>query len=93
VTNVIRHGRAHQCQIRICRTNETIRAEVHNDGYAGQNNDPVRLGSGLMGLAERFRMLGGSVQSGPAPLEGASGFRLIVELPLQQAGTEQEQVS
>jgi two-component system sensor histidine kinase DesK len=92
VTNVIRHSRARQCQIRISRANETVQAEVHNDGYTSQSGDAVPMGSGLIGLTERFRMLGGSVQSGPAPLAGASGFRLVVRLPLQQAATEQEQV-
>lgn len=93
VTNVIRHSRASQCQIRICRANEIIQAEVHNDGCTGQSGNPVQLGSGLTGLTERFRLLGGSVQSGSAPIEGTLGFRLVVKLPLQQAGTEQEQGS
>lgn len=92
VTNVIRHSRARQCQIRISYTNETIQAEVHNDGYAGQSRDSVQFGSGLAGLTERFRKLGGTVQSGPALLAGASGFSLVVRLPLPQAATEQEQV-
>ena len=90
VTNVIRHSRARQCQIRLCRANETVQAEVYNDGCVGQGDDPVHLGSGLMGLTERFRMLGGSVQAGPALLEGASGFHLVVRLPLPQVGIGQE---
>ncbi len=90
VTNVIRHSRARQCQIRISHTNETIQAEVHNDGYTGQNSNPVHMGSGLMGLAERFRTLGGSVRSGPAPLAGTPGFRLVVVCPLPPTETRQE---
>ncbi|MBK8903528.1 MAG: sensor histidine kinase [Anaerolineaceae bacterium] len=93
VTNVIRHSRARQCQIRISHTNETIQAEVHNDGYTGQNSDPVHMGSGLIGLAERFRLLGGSAQSGPAPLAGALGFRLVVRLPRQRIETRQERAA
>jgi two-component system sensor histidine kinase DesK len=93
VTNVIRHSRARQCQIRISHINETAQAEVHNDGYTSHSGDAVHMGSGLIGLTERFRMLGGAVQSGPAPLGGTSGFRLVVRLPLQQTATKQEQVS
>jgi two-component system sensor histidine kinase DesK len=93
VTNVIRHSRARQCQIRISRANQTVQAEVHNDGYTSQSGDAVHMGSGLIGLTERFRMLGGFVQSGLAPLEGVSGFRLVVRLPLQWIEIKQEQVA
>lgn len=93
VTNVIRHSRARQCQIRLYQANGTIRAEVHNDGYTSQSGNAVRMGNGLMGLTERFRTLGGSVRSGPAPLAGNPGFHLVVECPLRPTETKQERVA
>jgi two-component system sensor histidine kinase DesK len=93
VTNVIRHSRAQACQIKILCTGDTVRAAVIDDGYTEENGKPVQFGSGLAGLAERLAMLGGSVQAGPSPEEGAPGFGLVVELPLQPGEREQEQGS
>jgi two-component system sensor histidine kinase DesK len=48
----------------------------------GQGHGPGPAGSGLAGLGERVRQLGGSLIAGPAP---SAGFRLQVTLPAQSA--------
>lgn len=83
VTNVIRHSRATQCRIRIARSGTVIRAEVINNGYREPGNAANGGGSGLNGLAERLAALGGKIDAGPISFEHQAGFRLIVEIPLQ----------
>jgi two-component system sensor histidine kinase DesK len=95
VTNVVRHSRARRCRIRITGANETIHAEVTNDGYRDyrQEEDGTRrrTGSGLAGLAERVRAHGGSLEAGPWLTDGQEGFRLWVELPTQSTAPRIEE--
>jgi two-component system, NarL family, sensor histidine kinase DesK len=82
VTNVIRHGRAHTCTIRVMCAAGSVRAEIINDSNRGKPQADTRYeaGSGLAGLTERVRTCGGQVEAGPLP--SAGGFRLLVELPM-----------
>ncbi|HET8631189.1 MAG TPA: ATP-binding protein, partial [Thermomicrobiales bacterium] len=80
-TNVVRHGRARHCLIRIARAGDTIRAEIADDGR-GAPPAAAPGGNGLAGLAERAAALGGRVAAGPR--EGG-GFQLCVELPAERA--------
>ena len=94
VTNVIRHSRAQHCFIRLTREHSTARAEVINDGdpreHAGGAH--AREGLGLSGLAERVTALGGRIEAGTVATDGNTGFRLWVELPIQNHGeTTQEE--
>jgi two-component system sensor histidine kinase DesK len=79
VTNVVRHSRAKNCEIRLAQNGGTIHAEVTDDG---RGHDPKRDGvggSGLSGLAERVEASGGRLEAGPLP---GGGFALRVSLPL-----------
>jgi two-component system sensor histidine kinase DesK len=84
VTNVIRHGRAHHCTIRVIGGTGNVRAEVTNnsDHAHTQANNLPGTGSGLAGLTERVRAYGGAIQAGPLHTAGTGGFRLMVDLPL-----------
>jgi signal transduction histidine kinase len=79
VTNVIKHGRASTCTIRIAHDGGAITLEITDDGRGAQQGMLEPAGSGLAGLRERVAALGGSCQAGPLP-EG--GFRLAVTVPL-----------
>ena len=82
VTNVIRHSRARDCEIRIRQEAGAVHAEVLDDGRGGpakDGADPSPAGSGLSGLAERVAASEGRLEAGPNP-EG--GFRLAVALPV-----------
>lgn len=87
VTNVIRHSRARRCRIQVTCANERARAEVLDDGYQGpgQKGMRSRTSSGLAGLAERVRAQGGYLEAGPQLADSASGFRLLVELPIRSS--------
>lgn len=82
VTNVIRHSRARQCYIRLTHENETVGAEILNDGgERGPEEKLSRRGLGLAGLRERISLLGGQLEAGSLLLQGKEHFRLYVELP------------
>ncbi|MFI5952278.1 sensor histidine kinase [Cryptosporangium sp. NPDC051539] len=57
VTNVVRHAAATRCRIDVRDEGGRVRVRMENDGARG----PIGSGSGLAGLAERLRPLGGSL--------------------------------
>ena len=94
VTNVIRHSHARHCIIRLDRDQNTVHAEVINDGRQRERTSSIqdREGIGLSGLTERVTSLGGSIVAGPVLASGRTGFRLCVELPIEApALTAQEE--
>ncbi|SFT29055.1 two-component system, NarL family, sensor histidine kinase DesK [Streptomyces sp. ok210] len=76
-TNVLRHGDARLCTIRLSASADRVVLNVENDGApctaAGES------GSGLAGLRERLGALGGSLAAGPV---GDGLFRLTAKIPL-----------
>lgn len=70
ITNAVRHARnATQVDVRVTGSEGDVRVTVTDDG------DPVRgerngAGFGLVGMAERAALLGGSVTAGPGPTQG-----------------------
>ncbi len=77
-TNVVRHSNAEHCEIRISSDRDSAAVEVEDDGDA--RTSPVRLGSGLTGLAERAKAVRGTLEAG-STLDG--GFRLRLTVPLE----------
>jgi two-component system, NarL family, sensor histidine kinase DesK len=76
VTNVVRHARATSAAVRITTTGQGVMAEITDNG---RGHSPGPAGSGLTGLGERVRQLGGSLIACPAP---SAGFRLQVTIPV-----------
>jgi two-component system, NarL family, sensor histidine kinase DesK len=80
ITNVVRHARATGAVISVTTTaagaGTRVTAEITDDG-TGPLAGPA--GSGLAGLGERVRQLGGNLMAGPAR---SGGFRLQVTIPL-----------
>jgi two-component system sensor histidine kinase DesK len=85
VTNVIRHGHARHCLLRLVQEQGTIRMEVLNDGERAAEASEKRAsqGTGLLGLWERVSVLGGTMEAGLLTVSGKPHFRLRVELPMQ----------
>ncbi|MBT2478542.1 histidine kinase [Streptomyces sp. ISL-94] len=76
-TNVLRHGDAHSCLIRLTAPAEgCVTLLVENDGAPETPAGPP--GSGLAGLRERLAAVDGTLLAGPA--EGGR-FRLRAEIP------------
>jgi two-component system sensor histidine kinase DesK len=75
VTNVLRHSRAHRCEISVAAVNGGYTVVIVDDGVGGVANAG---GSGLHGLRERVAAVGGRIEAGPGS-EG--GFRLQAYVP------------
>jgi two-component system, NarL family, sensor histidine kinase DesK len=83
-TNVVRHAAAGTVTIAICAAKGQATAEIIDDGRAGEpaacpQTQLQRGGSGLAGLSERVRQLGGDLAAGPV---SPAGFRLRVTIPV-----------
>jgi signal transduction histidine kinase len=80
LTNALRHARNASCvEIRVVQDAGRLRLRVTDDGQS----DPTRStshGFGLLGMAERVQLLGGTLHAGPAP-EG--GWTVDAELPTE----------
>lgn len=79
LTNAVRHARGATCvSIEVRREGDAVRLRVADDGRAEQAaSEP---GFGLLGMAERAQLLGGSLTAGPSP-EG--GWVVEAALPLE----------
>ncbi len=75
VTNIVRHARAQNCTVCIEQRGEVYWLEVRDDGVGGLGSE----GSGLTGMRERVRALGGELNR-----EGESGTRLSARFPAPQ---------
>ncbi|MFI5637615.1 sensor histidine kinase [Streptomyces goshikiensis] len=76
-TNVLRHGDARTCLIRLTADDEgALTLLVENDGAPGAPSGPP--GSGLAGLRERLAVVDGTLRAGP--VDGGR-FRLLAEVP------------
>jgi signal transduction histidine kinase len=78
VTNAVRHARdATRITVHVADEDEQVRLTVRDDGAAnGTGRTPP--GYGLLGMAERASLLGGSLQAGPDP---DSGWTVTALLP------------
>lgn len=76
-TNVLRHGNAARCAVRLETAGERVVLTVENDGARDVPSAPG--GSGLAGLRERLAEVGGTLTAGPA--EGEL-FRVVAEVPV-----------
>jgi two-component system sensor histidine kinase DesK len=77
VTNVIRHSHARGCTVRVTAGPAGAAIEVADDGLGSAAANGHR-GSGLSGLEQRARDLGGALEAGSPP---GGGFRLLVTVP------------
>ena len=76
MTNVVRHARgASEIAIDVTGCAERITVTVVDDGVATQSNG---AGYGLLGMAERAKILGGSFHAGPGP---ATGWQVVASFP------------
>jgi signal transduction histidine kinase len=69
VTNAIRHSlNATAVTVEVAGDVGVVRLRVHDDGEAAR--PATTVGYGLLGMAERAKLLGGSCQAGPDPVGG-----------------------
>ncbi|MEV1331406.1 sensor histidine kinase [Micromonospora costi] len=76
LTNVTRHAGATAAVVRVRPDHDGVLVEIEDDGTA----TPGAPGTGILGMSERARALGGSLTTGPGP---HGGFQVRAHLPLQ----------
>ena len=80
LTNVVRHARASRAEITVRHADGRVAVEVTDDGRADPGNGSGNgSGQGILGMRERARALGGSLEAGPRP---QGGFRVLATLPV-----------
>jgi signal transduction histidine kinase len=79
LTNVVRHAQAGRAEITVTHADGRVTVEVTDDGRAGRNGHGTGSGQGILGMRERARALGGSLEAGPRP---GGGFRVLATLPV-----------
>ncbi|MFF0445444.1 sensor histidine kinase [Streptomyces sp. NPDC004609] len=77
LTNVTRHARADEVRIEVAYAPDGLRLRIDDDGRGAVGGTRTG-GSGIAGMAERARALGGELTAGNAD----TGFRVAVRLPL-----------
>ncbi|GAA4443087.1 histidine kinase [Phytohabitans houttuyneae] len=77
LTNTLRHARATRADVDLRWTDGALLVEVTDDGSAAPAGGG---GAGLIGMRERARLVGGTLEAGPLP---AGGFRVSARLPLE----------
>ena len=90
LTNVLKHAHAARAEVVVAYGARQLAVTVTDDGGDGGRTDPARIppgaGHGLIGMRERARLYGGTVDIGPRP-EGGYGVRLT--LPTSASATPQ----
>jgi two-component system, NarL family, sensor histidine kinase DesK len=74
VTNIVRHARASQCEMRFSTTNGHASLVIADDGRGGVRAE----GNGLRGMRERVEALGGRFA-----VDSSRGTRLTIEFPAE----------
>jgi signal transduction histidine kinase len=79
VTNALRHARhASEVRVRVDGDDEHVRVTVVDDGRGSGTSMTSATGFGLVGMAERARLLGGTFDAGPRP---GGGWVVAATLP------------
>jgi signal transduction histidine kinase len=79
ITNVLRHANASQVRITLGVRGRALQLEVADNGDRGYGTRGS--GTGITGMTERARALGGTLRAEPRP---AGGFVVQATLPLQE---------
>jgi signal transduction histidine kinase len=80
LTNAVRHGRPRAVAVRVHRSGGVVELDVTDDGCGGSAG--AGGGHGLVGMRERLRAYGGTLDAGPRP-EG--GWRVQARVPVPTA--------
>lgn len=94
-TNIVKHAGASRATIRLSSAGAVADLFVSDDGRGcgSELQEGLRpqaadgAGNGILGMAERARLLGGSLEAGDLP---GGGFVVHVRVPFAAKGSEQE---
>ena len=80
LTNVLKHARATQVEVRIRYGDGAVRVLVTDDGVPPSPTER-HLGHGLLGMRERTALYGGTLEAGPLP---GRGFQVAAMIPVPE---------
>ncbi len=84
LTNTLRHSQATRARVTVRCGPGSVRLEIQDDGPARAGGRVDGSGRrGIVGMRERARLLGGTLDAGPLP---DGGFRVRADLPLEPVG-------
>ncbi|MFF6772367.1 sensor histidine kinase [Streptomyces sp. NPDC012637] len=89
LTNVIKHARPARATVLVAYRPDELVVTVTDDGRRHRPdpaNVPTRSGHGLIGMRERARLYGGTVDAGP---RAEGGFRVCLTLPVARTTDRQ----
>ena len=78
LTNVLKHSGSPSATVQVSYAADTVDVEVVDAGRGSRTEAAPTSGHGLVGLRERARLLGGTLDYGAAP---GRGFRVAARLP------------
>jgi signal transduction histidine kinase len=95
LTNVVRHAGADRATVRFTRSLGSLVVQVDDDGLGplggsagiAAAGDGAGAGQGIVGMRERARALGGTLEAAPRP---GRGFRVRARFPLADADGDQD---
>jgi signal transduction histidine kinase len=79
LTNVLKHADANHVWVQLTSENGWVQMTVEDNGR-GEITTPGQKGIGIMGMKERFLLLGGTVEAQP----GKVGFSITAKAPLSR---------
>ncbi|WP_240434647.1 sensor histidine kinase [Streptomyces sp. YIM 130001] len=81
LTNAVRHGGSGVAvEVAVRQEHRSLYADIHDDGGTGAPETSGPPGYGLVGMRERARSVGGTLEAGP---RDGGGFSVRAVLPLQ----------
>jgi signal transduction histidine kinase len=87
LTNVVRHARASEVDISLACNGNQVKMDIRDNGQGFDDNmlsqDPARLNLGLLGMAERAALIGGTCQVQSKPGAGTL-VQVCVPLSVQE---------
>ncbi|MFI9588581.1 sensor histidine kinase [Streptomyces sp. NPDC052236] len=87
LTNAAKHSGARHVVIRLHRDDAQLRLSIEDDGHGAPPGPAGHGASGIAGMTERARALGGALTAAPRP---QGGFAVHAELPLSDNKTATE---
>ena len=88
LTNARKHAPGAGTTVSVARHGGSVTVTVHNGRSTAGPADLPGTGTGLVGLAERIRLVGGSLRSGPATRDGTGGWELRAVVPVPDRPVE-----
>lgn len=92
LTNARKHAPGASTTVSVIPRDGNVTVTVRNSAGTDGPMDLPGSGYGLVGLAERIRLVGGSLLSGPLGADGTAGWELSAIVPWLDQNSERQQV-